>query len=148
MLSFAAAALGLQNGLAPTGTQLRASKVQMSRFTGQIWDLDAKQAILEEWDPEAPRGYDNFNPFERDDQGNACDTNGKFPGETAYMDPQRPDMNYMKMLAEKKIIEEILEQPKTQIRGKAGNWKSGWDEGLGMVPDGSPTEPPECVESD
>ena len=78
--------------------------------------LAAKQAILEEWDPEAPRGYDNFNPFERDDQGNACDTNGKFPGETAYMDPQRPDMNYMKMLAEKKIIEEILEQPKTQAR--------------------------------
>lgn len=32
------------------------------------------------------------------------------------MDPQRPDMNYMKMLAEKKIIEEILEQPRTQAR--------------------------------
>merc|ERR1719195_1908151 len=101
MLSFAAAALGLQNGLAPTGTQLRASKVQMSRFTGQIWDLDAKKAILSEWDPEAPRGYDNVNPFERDSVGNACDTNGKFPGETAYKDPKRADTSLAQMQADR-----------------------------------------------
>ena len=36
MLSFAAATLGLQNGLAPTGTQLRSSQLKMSRFTGNV----------------------------------------------------------------------------------------------------------------
>merc|ERR1719502_2655051 len=116
MLSIAAATLGLQNGLAPTGTQLRASKVQMSRFTGQIWDMDAKQAILEEWDPEAPRTYDNCNPF---------DTNGKFPGETAYKDPQRPDTNFAQMQKDRELMEEIKKDPKMSITGKPGNWKFG-----------------------
>merc|ERR1719204_2157258 len=134
MLSFAAAALGLQNGLAPTGTQLRASKVQMSRFTGQIWDLDAKKAILSEWDLEAPRGYDNFNPFERDSVGNACDTNGKVPGETAYKDPIRADTSFAQMQADRAAMEVINADPKMKITGKPGNWKFGWDEGLGSVP--------------
>ena len=134
MLSFAAAALGLQNGLAPTGTQLRASKVQMSRFTGQIWDLDAKKAILAEWDPEESRGYDNFNPFERDSVGNACDTNGKFPGETAYKDPKRADTSFAQMQADRETMEEIKKDPKMSITGKPGNWKFGWDDGLGAVP--------------
>merc|ERR1712094_117109 len=89
---------------------------------------------LAEWDPEAQRTYDNFNPFERDSVGNACDTNGKFPGETAYKDPIRPDVNFAQMQADRETMAEIMKDPKTQLTGKPGNWKTGWDKTLGQVP--------------
>ena len=81
-----------------------------------------------------PRGYDNFNPFERDSVGNACDTNGKFPGETAYKDPKRADTSFAQMQADRETMEEIKKDPKMSITGKPGNWKFGWDDGLGAVP--------------
>ena len=93
-----------------------------------------KKEILAEWDPEAPRTYDNFNPFERDDVGNACDTNGKFPGETAYKDPIRPTTSFAQMQEDRETMEEIKKDPKMAIKGKPGNWKFGWDKGLGSVP--------------
>ena len=126
-------ASALQSGIAPA-TQGRVSKVEMSRFTGKVWDIEAKKAILEEWDPEEKRGYDNFNPFERDSVGNACDTNGKFPGETAYKDPIRADTSFAQMQADRAAMEVINADPKMKITGKPGNWKFGWDEGLGSVP--------------
>merc|ERR1711918_234689 len=94
-------------------------------YTGQCWDMPAKKDILSEWDPEAPRGYDNFNPFERDDVGNACDTNGKFPGETAYKDPMRPTTSFAQMQEGRVTMEEIKKDPKMAIKGKPGNWKFG-----------------------
>ena len=77
--------------------------------TWQIWDIEAKKAILEEWDPEEKRGYDNFNPFERDSVGNACDTNGKFPGETAYKDPIRADTSFAQMQAAQGLSSQATE---------------------------------------
>ena len=135
MLAVAGAVLGLQQGVAPASvTRSAVSKIEMSRFTGQVWDIPAKQAIFAEWDPEAQRTYDNFNPFERDDVGNACDTNGKFPGETAYKDPTRPDVNFAQMQADRVTMEEIMSDPKATLKGKPGNWKTGWDKTLGQVP--------------
>merc|ERR1712094_59239 len=140
MLSTAVAGLVASSGftapgLVPQAPVVRgADPLMMSRFTGWTWTLAAKQAILEEWDPEEKRGYDNFNPFERDDQGNACDTNGKFPGETAYKDPIRADTSFAQMQADRETMEEIKKDPKMSITGKPGNWKFGWDDGLGAVP--------------
>lgn len=202
MLSIAAATFGLQNGLAPTGAQLR-SKVQMSRFTGvgvrarcpaaplpclrsgahptlplcardlltvtpssssgssgtsmprrRSWWSGTRRrrvALTSHTDNQPPcsvaggshpasrrpsqtRGYDNFNPFERDSVGNACDPNGKFPGETAYKDPKRADTNFAQMQADRVTMEEIKKDPKMSITGKPGNWKFGWDKGLGVAP--------------
>merc|ERR1719198_756446 len=118
MLAVAGAVLGLQQGAAPSALS-RSSKIGMSRYTGEIWDIPAKQAIFAEWDPEAQRTYDNFNPFERDSVGNACDTNGKFPGETAYKDPIRPDVNFAQMQADRETMAEIMKDPKT-AHGQAG----------------------------
>merc|ERR1719456_933604 len=34
---------------------------------GGVWGLDAQTACFNAWDPEKPRDYNNFNPFERND---------------------------------------------------------------------------------
>lgn len=59
----------------------------MSRFHGYEWGTPEKIAIFNEFNPDEKRGFDNFNPFERDDNGSMCDPNGVFPGEPgcAYM---------------------------------------------------------------
>jgi len=120
---------------APISARVSSSKVSMmSRFEGEVWDMDAKMAILNEWDPEQPRGYNNFNPFERDDQGNACDPNGKFPGEGSYGDPKRPDTNWETMQRDRAIMEQINADPRMAISGRPGNWRVGWDKDLGMIP--------------
>jgi len=106
----------------------------MSKYTGCVWDMDAKMDIFNQWNPDAPRDYDNFNPFERDDNGNCCDTNGKFPGEVAYKDPQRPDTSFAIMQADRVVMEKINADPRMAITGKPGNWKFGWADGLGGVP--------------
>jgi len=49
----------------------------------------------------------NFNPFERNPDGNPCDCSGYFPGEAKYKDPQRPDTDFATMMAEKEIMAEI-----------------------------------------
>merc|ERR1711988_1379184 len=107
----------------------------MSRFYnagGQMtWDMDAKMAIFNEWNPDAARTYDNFNPFERDSNGNCCDTNGKFPGDGGYADPVRPETNWEAMQRDRAFMDELNKNPKMAIAGKPGNWKAGWDAGLG-----------------
>merc|ERR1719502_2136150 len=86
MISAAVAglALGYTAPMSRPAVQVRAAAPQMydiSEF-GNIWGIEAKKAVFDAWDPEAPRTYDNFNPFERNDEGGMCDTNGCFAGES------------------------------------------------------------------
>merc|ERR1719424_2650704 len=56
-----------------------------------IWGIDWKIAVYNAWDPESPRTYTNFNPFERNDESAMCDTSGCFPGQSrGYKSPNRP----------------------------------------------------------
>ena len=92
MLAVAGAAVGGAIGYA---TKARAGDAQMielpAEFDG-IWSFDAKKWVYDQWDPEKPRDYDNFNPFERNDESAMCDTNGCFPGQSkGYKSPVRPD---------------------------------------------------------
>ena len=91
------------------------------KYDGQLWDMDAKLDIFGAFDPESPRGDTNFNPFEQNKDGNSCDASGYFPGEGKYKDPQRPDMNFAKMMEEKEIMEKINADPKNLLTGKPGN---------------------------
>ena len=91
------------------------------KYDGQLWDMDAKLDIFGAWDPETPRGETNFNPFEQNKDGNSCDCSGYFPGEGKYKDPQRPDMNFAKMMEEKEIMEKLSTDAKFLTKGKPGN---------------------------
>ena len=91
------------------------------KYDGQLWDMDAKLDIFGAFDPESPRSDTNFNPFEQNKDGNSCDASGYFPGEGKYKDPQRPDMNFAKMMEEKEIMEKINADPKNLLTGKPGN---------------------------
>lgn len=82
------------------------------KYDGQMWDMDAKMDIWNSWDPNSPRSETNFNPFERNPGGNACDASGYFPGEGKYKDPMRPDMNWDAMLKEKEIMAQVESNPK------------------------------------
>ena len=77
-----------------------------------IWGFDAQKSVFDSWDPEKARDYENFNPFERNTDGNACDASGYFPGEGKYSDPQRPDVDFAAMMAEKTAMAEIEANPK------------------------------------
>ena len=127
------------------GSARRASSSQAVRVQGpqmadisafdDIWGLDAKKAVFDAWDPEKPRGYDNFNPFERNDEGAMCDTNGCFPGQSkGYKSPTRPDVSYAKMQEEKQTVDDIMASPKGSSSGKPGNWNRKWQEGLPAPP--------------
>ena len=92
MLAVVGAAVGGAIGYA---SKTRAGDAQMielpAEFDG-IWSFDAKKWVYDQWDPEKPRDYDNFNPFERNDESAMCDTNGCFPGQSrGYKSPVRPD---------------------------------------------------------
>jgi hypothetical protein len=42
-------------------SRVASSKVEMmSRFEGKIWTMEAKMTILDEWNPEEARGYNNL----------------------------------------------------------------------------------------
>lgn len=106
-------------------------------FINEVWNIDNKKKVWELYDPNAQRTYENFNPFERDDQGNACDPNGKFPGEVAYKDPKRPDTSWEIMQKERVLMEEIMKIAFTKpgdVPGAPGRWKTGWADKLGAVP--------------
>ena len=107
----------------------------MSRFNGEVWSFDAKLALFMEWNPALPRDYDNFNPFERNDEGAMCDTNGVFPGtDRGYKIPTRPDTSWAIMQEETKMMEVIRTDPKMQLTGQPGNWSPNWQENLGAPP--------------
>jgi len=100
-----------------------------------IWGLDAKTEVYEKWDPEKPRDYDNFNPFERNDEGQQCDKNGFFPGQdNGYVPPNRPDVSWAIQQENDKIMADLKTQPKFNLTGKPGNWKKGWAANLGPAP--------------
>merc|ERR1712228_614275 len=96
MLAAATGALIASAAYAPASTrpavQVRASSPQMADISAfdNIWGFDAKMSVFDAWDPEKPRDYNNFNPFERNDESAMCDTNGCFPGQSrGYQPPNR-----------------------------------------------------------
>ena len=102
-----------------------------------VWSFEAKKDCFAAWDPEKPRSYDNFNPFERNDEAQQCDMNGCFPGQDrAYKVPQRPDINWAMQQEQTKEMEDMkANNPKFSLTGKPGNWKKGWADGLGPTPE-------------
>jgi len=117
--------------------QVRAAGAQMADISAfnDIWGFDAKKSIYDAWDPESPRTYDNFNPFERNDESSMCDTNGCFPGQSrGYKSPNRPDQSWDIMQKEKALMEELAKEPKFNTKGKPGNWNLKWQDKLGAPP--------------
>ena len=129
--------LGYTAPMARPAVQARASVTQMADISAfdNIWGIEAKTDIFNKWDPEKPRDYDNFNPFERNDEGAMCDTNGCFPGQSkGYKSPLRPDQNWAIMQEEAKMMDKLKEDPKYSLSGKPGNWKRSWQDNLGAPP--------------
>merc|ERR1719310_319642 len=111
---------GFTAPMARSAVQPRAA-TQMADISAfdNIWGFDAQKAVFEAWDPEKPRDYDNFNPFERNLDGAKADFNGCFPGESrGYKSPNRPDVNWAIMQAEKLEMEELEKDPKFNVKGK------------------------------
>ena len=141
MLAAATAGLALSSGFSGFSASRSAVQVRstdaamMSRFNGEVWSFEAKKALFDEWDPEKPRDYDNFNPFERNDEGQVADTNGCFPGQSrGYKVPTRPDVNWAIQQEQNKKMEELKLLPKFNIKGKPGNYNTKWQENLGAPP--------------
>ena len=110
----AALALGSAAAFAPAA-RAPASVVAFGgagKYEGQIFGFPEKKDLWENWDPNSPRSETNFNPFERNADGNACDCSGYFPGEGKYSDPARPDVDFAAMMAEKTAMAEIEANPK------------------------------------
>jgi len=126
----------LASAAARPAVQVRASDAtMMSRMNGEVWDFANKKALFDEWDPESPRTYDNFNPFERNDEGSMADTNGCFPGQSrGYKSPVRPDQSWEIMQKEQAAMKELETDPKFSVKGKPGNWSPKWQENLGAPP--------------
>ena len=100
-----------------------------------IWGMEAKLAIFDQWDPEKPRDYNNFNPFERNDESAQCDTNGCFPGQSkGYKSPLRPDQSWAIMQEERAKMDELATNPKFNMKGKPGNFNRKWQDKLGAPP--------------
>jgi len=113
--------------------QVRASP-QMADISAfdEIWGFDAQKAIFDAWDPEKPRDYDNFNPFERNGDGAKCDMNGCFPGESrGYKPPNRPDVSWASMQEEKVKLDDLKTSPKWGLSGKPGCYSMQWQKNLG-----------------
>merc|ERR1719224_400209 len=134
MLALTTLSLGYTLTASRPAAQVRTVSPQMADISafGNIWGFDAKKAIFDQWNPDAPRDYNNFNPFERNDEGSMADTNGCFPGQSrGYMSPLRPDQSWAIMQEEKVKMDELEADPKFSIKGKPGNWSPKWQEGLG-----------------
>ena len=100
-----------------------------------IWGIDAKKAVFEAWDPEKPRDYENFNPFERNLDGAKCDPNGCFPGESrGYQPPNRPDVSFAQMQEEKVKLDELAKHANWGLKGCAGCYSLKWQDKLGAPP--------------
>jgi hypothetical protein len=99
-----------------------------------VWGFDAKKEVFEAWNPEAKRDYNNFNPFERNDEGQMCDPNGCFPGQSrGYKPPNRPDVDWASQQETTKLQQELMKLPKASITGKPGNFSRQWQDGLGAT---------------
>jgi len=123
--------------VARPAVQARAASPQMYNIDAYdgVWSHDAKMEVYNAWDPEKPRDYDNFNPFERNDEGQMCDVNGCFPGQSrGYKVPARPDVNWAIQAEINTKMEELKTDPKYSITGKPGNWFRKWQDKLGAPP--------------
>jgi len=97
--------------------------------------FDAKKWVYDQWNPDKPRDYDNFNPFERNDESAMCDTNGCFPGQSrGYKSPMRPDQSWDIMNKERAAMDALATEAKFQSKGKPGNFSLKWQENLGAPP--------------
>ncbi|GMH70629.1 hypothetical protein TrLO_g7058 [Triparma laevis f. longispina] len=94
-------------------SQLNAEKdpKRYGKYDDMLWDMTAKLEIYGEWDPAKPRSPWNFNPFETWD-GNSPDASGWFPGQNTFKDPTRGDINFASMQEERKILDDIIANPK------------------------------------
>jgi hypothetical protein len=100
-----------------------------------IWGYDAKKVVYDAWDPEKPRDYLNFNPFERNDEGSMCDSNGCFPGQSrGYQPPTRPDVSWEQMQEHNKLMDALKQEAKFNVKGKPGNFTLSWQKNLGAPP--------------
>merc|ERR1712232_883636 len=107
------------------GQPVRSKPIEMLEKLGPdgIWSVEAKKRVFDAWDPEKPRDYNNFNPFERNDESAMCDTNGCFPGQSrGYKSPIRPDQSWAIMQEEKAKMEILRADPKFSLTGRPGNW--------------------------
>ena len=130
MLAAFTATQGLVVGRAAAVSTPKAQMFDISAFD-DIWGHEAKMAAYNAWDPEKPRSYDNFNPFERNDEAQQCDVNGCFPGQgKGYVVPNRPDINWARQQELNAIMEELKKEPKFQTTGKPGNWSPKWQDGM------------------
>ena len=117
----------------PAVKSVRVQSAQMYDISAfdDIWGIEAKKVVFAAWDPEKPRDYENFNPFERNLDGAVSDANGCFPGESrGYKPPNRPDASWAIMNAEKQEMEVIKTDPKFGLSGKPGCYSLKWQDGL------------------
>jgi len=134
MFAILGAAVGGAIGSSPKARAGIAKMADISAFDN-IWGFDAKKAIYDQWDPEKPRDYNNFNPFERNDESAMCDTNGCFPGQSrGYKSPIRPDQSWDIMQKERQLMEELAKDAKFNFKGKPGNFSLNWQKNLGAPP--------------
>jgi len=123
-------------GVARPAVQVRATGPQMADISAfdDIWGFEAKKSIYDKYDPSKPRDYENFNPFERNDEGAVCDTNGCFPGQSrGYQSPNRPDVDWATMQTEKDKMEAVKAEAKFNQAGP-GKWTRKWQDNLGAPP--------------
>jgi uncharacterized surface protein with fasciclin (FAS1) repeats len=100
-----------------------------------VWDFATKKLYYDAWDPEKPRDYNNFNPFERNDESAMADMSGCFPGQSrGYKSPIRPDMDWAKMQEDAKLMDALKQEAKFNIKGRPGNFHLKWQENLGAPP--------------
>ena len=111
------------SAFAPTQFGVRASTrvhISFGKYDDQLWSNDAKKDVYATWDPASPRSTMNFNPFETF-LGNSPDASGIFPGEPFYKDPQRPDVSFGIMMAERAEAEARVANPKAgDVKGAPG----------------------------
>jgi uncharacterized surface protein with fasciclin (FAS1) repeats len=100
-----------------------------------VWDFATKKLYYDAWDPEKPRDYNNFNPFERNDESAMADMSGCFPGQSrGYKSPIRPDMDWAKMQEDAKLMDALKQEAKFNIKGRPGNFHLKWQDNLGAPP--------------
>jgi len=132
MLAVAGAAVGGAIGYATKSRAGNAQMIELPDEFGGVWGFDAKKWVYDQWDPEKPRTYDNFNPFERNDESAMADTNGCFPGQSrGYKSPIRPDQSWDIMQKERALMDELAKEPKFNFKGKPGNFSLKWQDNLG-----------------
>merc|ERR1712216_1080700 len=94
--------------MAPTVQRAAAPTMYNIDHHDDVWGLEAKEEVFNAWDPAQPRDYQNFNPFERNDESQMCDKNVCFPGQdSGYMPPNRPDVSGDKQQEHNKKMDEL-----------------------------------------